>query len=222
LKQNTSISGSNKSSTIKDEANESSQNQLAEALKFLDTRIAEKEAKERAIELEEDRVEAEAEKARVDHLAEGADEKEILGAQILKKIKRLKQDKLIKKARAQIEGHVILHERPITNAAELMPSIPRDRSVRELFQIDGRGILTYNQVYNPEHFAEGYMHHYMLNDPLHFGYKLSCPADFQKLSIHSIRGFHESLEKGEHLKILAKDIKQITKDIEEDPGDEAK
>ena len=217
---NISDSGSNESNTIKDEKNESDQHQLAEALKFLDTRVAEKEARELAIELEEDRVEAEAERARVNHLALGADEKEALGAKILEKVKQLKQDKLIKKARTQIEEHVVLYERPIINTAELMPTMPSDRRVRELFQLDRRGILTYNQVYNPELFAEGYMNHIMLRDPLQFGYKLACPADFRKLSIHSIRLFHETLEKGWYIKTLVGQINQVAKDFEDEAGEE--
>jgi hypothetical protein len=217
---NISDSGSNESNTIKDEKNESNQHQLAEALKFLDTRLAEKEARERAIELEEDRVEAEAERAWVNHLALGTDEKEALGILILERVKQLKQNKLIKKARTQIEEHIVLYERPILNAIERMPTMPSDRRVRELFQLDGSGILTYNQVYNPEHFAEGYMNNIMLRDPLHFGYKLACPADFRKLSTHSIRLFHETLEKGWYIKTLVGQINQVLKNLEDEAVDE--
>ncbi|MCX6656584.1 MAG: hypothetical protein NTY03_15910 [Candidatus Bathyarchaeota archaeon] len=161
MKQNTSISGSDKSNSIKDENNESNHHQLEEALNCLETRLAEKESRERAREIEVERAEAEAERVMVSQLAEGVDEKGTLGAQILERVKQLRQDKLIRKVMIhtaqKTDGHTIIYERQITNIAELMPGMPADRSVSELFQLTSRGVLTYNQVYNPEHLAEAYL-----------------------------------------------------------------
>ena len=127
----------------------------------------------------------------------------------MEKIKLLKQDRLVQRAMSQIDGYAIIHERPITDLAELMPFMPTDRKVRELFQLVERGVLTYNQVYSPEHFPEGYAHKYALENPLNSGFKLERPADFQKLCIHSVRGFYEALEDGTHLKTLATQVDEL-------------
>jgi hypothetical protein len=220
LKRNTSISGSDKSNIIKDENNESSHHQLEEALNCLEARLTEKGSRERAREIEVERTEVEAERAKVRHLAEGVDEKEALGAQILERVKQLRQDKLIRKVMIHTaqntDGPTIIYERHITNIAELMLGIPADRSVRELFQLTSRGVLTYNQVYNPEHLAEAYLQHYRLRDPLRSGYKLACPADFQRIGIKSIKGFLEALEMGEPLRLSADKIKRLADEIEEE------
>ncbi len=220
MKQNTSLSRSDKSNTIKDENNESGHHQLEEALNCLEARLTEKESRERAREIEKERSEVEAERARVNQLAEAVDEKENLGAKILERVKLLRQDKLIRKVMIhtaqKTDGHTIIYERHIANIAELMPGMPADRSVRELFQLTSRGVLTYNQVYHPEHLAEAYLQHYRLRDSLRSGYKLACPTDFQRIGINSIKGFLEALEMGEPLRLSADKIKRLADEIGEE------
>jgi hypothetical protein len=213
-------SASEGSNNCGDKKRENSQRPLEEALEVLETRIAEKESRERAREIEEERAEKIAERARVNHLAISADEKEALGAQILDKIKQLRRDQLINKARRLIEddwgGFVPIHEREITNTAELLPDMPTDREVTEIFQLSRSGLLTYNQIYRALHFSEGMLQSQVRRDPLRFGVKLEKPADFRSLSINSVKALIKALEEGEPYRNVAQKISIKTDLIKEE------
>ena len=220
MNASTPNSASEESNNHRNKNSESSQRPLEEALNLLETRLAEKESRERVREIEEERAEKTAERARVYHLSVGADEKEALGAQILEKVKQLKQDRLISKVRRYIEddwdGFILIHERGITNTAELLPNMPTEREVTEIFQLSRSGVLTYNQIYRALHFSEGMMQAHIQRDPLRYGVKLERPADFRRLSINSVKALMKALEEGEPYRNAAKDIAIVTDRIRED------
>jgi hypothetical protein len=209
-----------------DEKGVSSQRPLEEALNVLETRLAEKASRVRAREIEGERAGRMAERARASHLAVGADEKEALGAKILERVKQLRRDQLIRKARRYIRddwgGFVPIYEREITNTAELLPDMPTDREVTEIYQLSGGGLLTYNQIYRALHFAEGMMQSHVLSDPLRYGIRLGKPADFRSLSINSVKALMEALEQGEPYRNAAQRIAIKTDRIKEELEEESR
>lgn len=209
-----------------DEKGVSSQRPLEEALNVLETRLAEKASRVRAREIEGERAGRMAERARASHLAVGADEKEALGAKILERVKQLRRDQLISKVRRYIRddwgGFVPIYEREITNTAELLPDMPTDREVTEIYQLSGGGLLTYNQIYRALHFAEGMMQSHVLSDPLRYGIRLGKPADFRSLSINSVKALMEALEQGEPYRSAAQRIAIKTDRIKEELEEESR
>lgn len=209
-----------------DEKGVSSQRPLEEALNELETRLAEKASRERAREIEGERAGKMAERARTSHLAVGADEKEALGAKILDRVKQLRRDQLIGKATRYMRddwgGFVPLYEREITNTAELLPDMPTDREVTEIYQLSGVGLLTYSQIYRALHFAEGMMQSQVRRDPLRHGIRLGKPADFRGLSINSVKALMEALEQGEPYRNAAQKIAIKTDRIREELEEESR
>lgn len=194
---------------------------LKQVIEIIEAKQREKARRERAEITEENRLEKEAEKARSIFLAERANEKEVLGAEILEKVKLLGQDKLIRKFRSyegdDWGGFVPIHEREITNPAELRPDMPTEREVTEYFQLSSGGVLVYNQIYTALHFAEGMMQSQVRRDPNRYGIKLAKPTDFRKLSITAIEAFLKALNEGQPYKYAAKRITRLV-EVEFDQG----
>ena len=183
---------------------------LSQAIERLEAELGEKRMREQAEEREERRLEKEAEGARRSLLEERLDEKEILGAEILKKVAQLRGDHLISKYRRFVgedwDGFVPIHERLITNVAELRPDMPADRAVTEVFQFSDRDVLYYNQFYEAQHFAEGMMQFHVRKDPIRYGVKLGKPSDFRALSFASVKAFTDALSEGEPYRVAARRI----------------
>lgn len=194
---------------------------MEQAYSQLNAKVNNKAQRERAERADEKRLTLGYEKARNAHLAEGLDEKEALGTNILDKIRLLKHDRLMLKAMRRLNQYSsepgVIWRRHITDTAEMMPKMFDlfDYSdVSEYFQ-SRSGSLFYNQLYNPRHFSDGYLYHEWINNPQKYGVKLASPADFRSLSINSVRCFYEALDKGEHFKTLADDMKKLSMDFEE-------
>jgi hypothetical protein len=190
---------------------------LEQVVQQMETLIKEKEQREQAEEVEANRLTEEAEKARNQLISENADEKEALGAQILEKISLLKRDKHIRSTRKceefDYEENVVVYQREITDKAEILPDMPKDRNVQELFQLTPRGTLTYIQIYEATGFSGGMLQTIRRRDPLRFGFRLASPTDFRKLSISSVKAFLEALKSGEPYRISAERIARLNDDF---------
>ena len=188
---------------------------LSQAIERLEAELREREAREQAEEAEERRVEEDAESVRRTLLDERVDEKESLGLEILGKLRQLREDPLIRKYRGFMgedwDGFVPIHERLITNVAELRPDMPVDRAVTEVFQLSDRGVLYYNQFYEAKHFAEGMLQFHIRKDPIRYGVKLGKPSDFRALSFASVKAFTDALSEGEPYRVAAE---RITRQVE--------
>jgi hypothetical protein len=196
---------------------------LEKAYCQLKAKVKDKAQRERAERAEEKRLNLKYEKARSAHLAEGLDEKETLGSRILEKTRLLKYDRLMQKSLRCLNYYStengVIYRRHIANTTEMIPHMFHlydNSEVDEYFQLDSVGRLFYNQLYNPRHFSDGYLYHEWISNPQKYGVKLASPADFKNLSINSVRCFYEALEKGEHYKILADDMKKLSKEFEEE------
>ena len=188
---------------------------LSQAIDSMEAELRGKRMREQAEEREERRLEKEAEGARRGILEERLDEKEVIGAEILKKVTQLMGDRLISKYRRfsgeDWDGFVPIHDRLITNKAELRPNMPQDRAVTEVFQLSDRDVLYYNQFYEAQHFAEGMMQFQIRKDPIRFGVKLGKSSDFRALSFLSVKAFLDALSEGEPYKVAAE---RITRQLE--------
>ena len=197
---------------------------LEHAVQRMNAALKEKEQREQAEEAEESRLDEEAEKTRNQLISEKADEKEALGAEILVKISLLKRDKLIRTTRKceefDFEENIVVYEREITDKAEFLSDMPRDRRVWELFQLTPRGTLTYIQVYEATGFSGGMLQAIRRREPLRFGFKLAGPVDFRKLSISSVRVFLEALNGGEPYRISAERIARLNDEFKTELGEE--
>jgi len=197
---------------------------LEQAVQRMETLIKVKKQREKAEEAEENRLTEEAEKNRNQVISEKADEKEILGAQILEKISLLKRDKLIRSTRKceefDYEENLLVYQREITDKAEFLPDMPKHRIVQELFQITPMGALTYIQVFEATGFSGGMLQTIRRRDPLRFGFRLASPTDFRKLSISSVKAFLEALKNGEPYRISAERIARLNDDFKTGLGAE--